>query len=421
MSTRSLGLAFAAGSCLVALGCGPTDALESSRLGVSEEPIKGGYTDTKDVAVVGIFDMQAGGMCSGSLIAPNLVLTARHCVAPVINEVSGGVSCQVTKFGANHPASVFYVTTKGQFSQNPKDYHLVAKVESVPVGATAPFCANDTAILILKQNVDSAEAMPLVPRVDSELEKGEEYYAVGYGATDGQGSGAGLRRRRDGLFVDCVGTKCPAEYSVALKKTEFLGDTGICQGDSGGPAFDMQARVVGITSRGGAECTMPIYTQVFGWGEWIKQVGLEAAKAGGYDPPAWATGWPSDPAYGGTVGTACTTDKACPAAHCILGGEAGGYCSRLCNDATPCPDTYQCDADKKLCLAIPPPPEDAGAGGGGGAPAGGEPKKATPAATDAGSSGGCAVGPLGSDPTKPDPWFAGALAALAFVVRRRRA
>ena len=48
------------------------------------------------------------------------------------------------------------------------------------------------------------------------------------------------------------------EVALKVLKPEFAGDEATCQGDSGGPALDMQGRVVGITSRGGADCSMSI-------------------------------------------------------------------------------------------------------------------------------------------------------------------
>lgn len=214
-----------------ALGCTvPVDSEGEDEIGIYGQPIKGGYTDSADTSVVGIYDISVGAICSGSLLAPNMVLTARHCVS----NTSESVICGQAKPGGLHKASYFYVTTHPDMnSQNPADYHQAVEVIGVPLDVNSPdpllnkedLCGRDMAILILKDNIDPAEAKAMTPRVDSSIVKGDEYYAIGFGATNDAGSGAGVRRRRDKLFVDCVAGDCPASY---VKITELVGDQGIC-------------------------------------------------------------------------------------------------------------------------------------------------------------------------------------------------
>src|SRR5262249_39646271 len=143
---------------------------------------------------------------SGSLIAPNVVLTAHHCVANTVHEVQGGVDCSQTGFSQPFDAKNFYVTTKASMDMNPANYHTVREVR-LPT-TSALLCGNDQAILILAEQVSASEASPLVPRVDTPIAPKDEYSAVGFGGTDNDGKGAGVRRRRDDLFVTCVGAVC---------------------------------------------------------------------------------------------------------------------------------------------------------------------------------------------------------------------
>lgn len=368
-------------------------------IGEASQAIKGGVDDAADTAVVGIYDVKLNALCSGSLIAPNVVLTAHHCVAPIINEdAQSGVVCSKTAFGAAFGPEHFIVTTRQNIVDDSGD-HAIREVLTPP---DSLLCGNDQAILILAKSMTPAEATPLIPRVDEPIAAKDAYYAVGYGATkdDDVGTGAGQRRRLDGLSVSCVGTGCSTGLAAPdVKSTEWKGEKGICHGDSGGPAFDTQGRVIGVTSRGAAGCFQPVYGAVQGLAPWIKDSTIHGAEVGGYTAPRWTTGFPTDRAFAIPPGAPCSKPEDCASGMCINDGNAE-YCTRACNARAPCEEGYACD-DKNLHVCFQAPSQ-------------------TKESDVSQTKSGCSIAPgLAADPTKPVPWFtAGALVAL-FAGRRR--
>jgi len=359
MNGRLVGLAVTAS--LVA-GCAPAgEAAPETRLGLVRHAISGGVEDTTSKAVMAITHPSSGSLCTGALIAPNALLTARHCVSPV-NGGTQVIDCTDSTFGEPYDPASFFVTSADVVDVGNVGEFLVTAVLSLPEEQEpSSLCGSDVAMLVLAELVPESLATPYVPRLDDDpLVAGEVYDAVGYGATDGAGNGAGTRRRLDGISVDCVSDGC-ADHSLfgaQTASTEWVGAGGVCQGDSGGPALDASDRVVGVTSRGAVDCGATIYGYTVSWTDWLRDSVVYASGVGVYQAPSWTEGSNVDPEYSYPIGDPCESHDECPSGKCV--DDTGtDYCTRACADEAPCPEFFVCEERPKMgdvCVAQGPEP-----------------------------------------------------------------
>lgn len=392
----SFGLAAACALSVAALssGCAPAGTEAPHVIGEVQQGIANGETDTTHTSVFGIFENERGGMCTGTLIAPNLVLTAQHCVAETSTPY---VICGTTSFGDVMSADSIYLTSETRFSPF-GDLHQALEVH-VPPG-NRDMCNADIALIILRDNVDPSEAEPYIPRVDITAQSGEIYTAHGYGDTNGTSGQAGTRRWITDRQVFCDGDDCARFAGNQIQDREWVGSEGTCQGDSGGPALDEEGRVFGVLSRGADGCQSSVYSAVDDWGLWIRDIAAIAAELGGYEPPSWVKSGVSDPAFadadldgvedeadncidventdqsdvdGDGLGDACDAtddrdrggecdvcngcneDSECPSGACVNFGD-GGVCTADCATNADCPGDTVCftvpdgDGTRSLCL-----------------------------------------------------------------------
>jgi V8-like Glu-specific endopeptidase len=330
---------------LAVTGCGGAPA--SERVAAGSEAIAGGELDETHEAVFALYTNFGGavGGCTASLIAPNLLLTARHCVSPSDGE--DRVICGSATFD-DAVAGDQVITTNDAVPNRQSPIFRGASVRVPSEGEDT--CGFDIALITLSEAIPNDVAEPAIPRIDREVEAGETYSAVGYGV-DENGEQTEGRMLLEDLSVACSPGACG---SRGIESTEFLGETGVCSGDSGGPALDQAGKVIGVVSRGSEPCETPIYGTVFAWRDLIVETALEAAALGGYDPPFWAVTLSSDPPVVEpepepepepiAEGEACGAGDVCEEGSvCYFRGEReGAICSRVCEDDAACGEGQSC-------------------------------------------------------------------------------
>ena len=217
----------------------------------SPQPIVGGEAvDTHGwpsvVAVLAIDpeDDTLGHLCTGTLIAPRLVLTAAHCLAP---------GTEVTKI------SVYFGT-----SLSPHQRATVKRYGVHPDACVAD-CKPDALDFGFVEIYEEPVGVPIVPLLttqddwDETMRTGAKVTVVGFGAVrdDGEDDAAPLLSSERGFKREVA----ISVDSFSRAGGEFIaGDAGkdTCGGDSGGPAFvqreDGTWLQVGVTSRGVRPC-----------------------------------------------------------------------------------------------------------------------------------------------------------------------
>lgn len=226
----------------VAIGCAaPAPAAED--LGATRSAIIDGKPSTPaDDAVVLLALADDGAIvpnCTGTLVAKNLVVTARHCVGRYNDDHTvddGEASDVLVYFGADAP---LLAADHGRPAARGKQLVTAATRSLVP----------DVAFVLLDREVNGPIA---TLRLGGGASQGEALRAVGFGI--GRDDASPRRRLLRDVTVDGVGPATVAHDT--LFTGEFAVGEAACSGDSGGPAFSIATgALVGIASRVGNGAT----------------------------------------------------------------------------------------------------------------------------------------------------------------------
>lgn len=285
--SRSL-LPLACGVAATLSACSGPPTIET---GTAQAKVEGGEVDENTTQVFRVLARVTGfnELCTATLIAPQLMLTARHCVAPT---PSSNVNCETDRFGPTVAPTELKFSNATQPDLTSRWFSAAAVLVSPESDLT---CGYDIAVVVLTEPVPQDIAVPAPPRFAPTIERGETYVAVGYGASNANEEIAefGIRHSRGGLSVTC-GQNANCDLR-AVKAQEFVGDEGACRGDSGGPAFDLDGQVIGVLSRGAEGCESPVYVGVPAFESLLVDAAQFARESVGAPLPVWAGGVEAPP------------------------------------------------------------------------------------------------------------------------------
>lgn len=347
-------------------------------------PIVGGFDSPEDLSVVQVTSpgrepgVRTG--CGGTVVAPNLVLTARHCIADFDNidfecdpslPDGGGPSIHA----AAPPEEIeIYVSSVFVDEGENEAVQPSATGKKLFASQNLGICGNDVALVLLDRDL---EVTPVPIRLGPTV-PGEQVYAVGWGRTNTQGHTPVRLQRRDGLQVLAIG---PTRYEMvpgyspmsAVEGEVLLGQVG-CNGDSGSPLRSHETgAIVGVLSyllnvypenkEGDVRNPVPwcgdgaaTYYHALGNRDFVLQAFAEA----GHQP--WLEGRPRPAA----LGEACAVSEDCDSSVCLPGAGAP-YCSASCA-VNACPQGYACINVNGQPVCGRDDPNAANDGGDGGAP-----------------------------------------------------
>jgi len=299
--------------------------------------------------------------CTATLLAPNLVLTAKHCVTPLLPGPfncdesgtrllpEGAVAPDAGRFGDVVSLDEIEVGFDGASSFAPHAREVI-------VSPGGDFCASDLAVIVLDREVDDPVLAPV--RLSAEPTTGEPLVAVGHGVVTGTDPSPILMERA--VTVLAVGPAPKQGAADAVQPGFFAVSEAMCRGDSGSPALAQSGAVVGVANAisnpgvfspdGSAEdCVGSLargkYQSTRDQSEVIRR-GFAAAAA-----TLWEEGQPDPRVALGGFGDTCAVDHDCRSNVCIQARNDGSVCSQGCL-GTECPDGFECAEvdDRKRCV-----------------------------------------------------------------------
>lgn len=193
----------------------------------SDDALQGGAVDEGDPAVGAIWQTGLGEVCTGTLIAPDVVLTAAHCVADVTRlSFMTGTGTAQSEFAHAPPSTLTgHAVVAGAVHPS-----------YVAAGARCPNATIDVGLLRLAAPI--TDITPLLPSTTLGTRAGQTCNGVGFGLHNEQADTSAGQKRTGTAIVK----------TTAARSIEVSAGTGIADsGDSGGPLL-CGGKLVGVVS-----------------------------------------------------------------------------------------------------------------------------------------------------------------------------
>jgi len=247
--------------------------IENSASEQSETIIGGSVVSTTDSisqSTIILLDTEKGGLCTGNIIARNLILTAAHCTQKNPQKIIAVFSAKMPQSAEELRKMNWRRILGGKTSPA---WPLLTENKEKDWG--------DIAILKFEGEIPAGfKAIKLLSRKES-IRTGMNITLAGFGITDGIQHTETEALRKVSVKV------ANANYSATEILIDQRSGRGACHGDSGGPAvikvgkFDV---LVGITSRGSKDpkdtCLQySVYTSIAGNLQWIQKAAQEISAA----------------------------------------------------------------------------------------------------------------------------------------------